>query len=186
MNWLWVGIGGALGSVARYGAYRMWPLAPGGWPLPTFAVNLLACSPSDSYICMLRPAAAALTMRGFLDDRRAGPLPIPLRWKPAAVADRAAYLAATVVGCLLGAIAGLKIDIALSGLRMLVNNAPIAASRQFRVGFSLDVAAYTQLEEQRKVAQVNLIKGAERNANARPSAWPREARDASPAGAPNS
>ena len=40
MSWILVGLGGALGSIARYGAYRMWPFAPGGWPLPTFAVNL--------------------------------------------------------------------------------------------------------------------------------------------------
>ena len=36
-----MGIGGALGSVARYGAYRLWPSSPGGWPVPTFTVNLL-------------------------------------------------------------------------------------------------------------------------------------------------
>ena len=40
-DWLWVGIGGALGSVARYGAYRLWPSSPGGFPVPTFTVNLL-------------------------------------------------------------------------------------------------------------------------------------------------
>ena len=36
-----VGIGGALGSLIRYGAYRLWPMSPGGWPVPTFTVNLL-------------------------------------------------------------------------------------------------------------------------------------------------
>jgi len=41
MSWLWVALGGALGSVARYGAYRLWPSSPGGWPVPTFTVNLL-------------------------------------------------------------------------------------------------------------------------------------------------
>ena len=41
MSWLLVALGGALGSVARYGAYRLWPSAPGGWPVPTFTVNLL-------------------------------------------------------------------------------------------------------------------------------------------------
>ncbi len=41
MNWLLVALGGAAGSVARYGAYRMWPAAPGGWPIPTLTVNLL-------------------------------------------------------------------------------------------------------------------------------------------------
>jgi CrcB protein len=41
MNWLLVGIGGALGSLARYGAYRLWPMSQGGWPVPTLTVNLL-------------------------------------------------------------------------------------------------------------------------------------------------
>jgi fluoride exporter len=36
-----VAIGGALGSVVRYGAYRLWPSSPGGWPVPTFTVNVL-------------------------------------------------------------------------------------------------------------------------------------------------
>jgi len=41
VNWLLVAIGGALGSLARYGAARMWPSVPGGWPVPTLTVNLL-------------------------------------------------------------------------------------------------------------------------------------------------
>jgi CrcB protein len=41
MGWWLVALGGAAGSVARYGAYRLWPSAPGGWPIPTLTVNLL-------------------------------------------------------------------------------------------------------------------------------------------------
>lgn len=41
MNWLLVALGGAAGSVARYGAYRMWPANPGGFPVPTLTVNLI-------------------------------------------------------------------------------------------------------------------------------------------------
>jgi len=41
MNWLLVAIGGAAGSLARYGVSRLWPAVPGGWPVPTFTVNLL-------------------------------------------------------------------------------------------------------------------------------------------------
>lgn len=41
MNWLWVAIGGALGSVARYGVARLWPATPGGFPVPTLTVNLI-------------------------------------------------------------------------------------------------------------------------------------------------
>lgn len=41
MSWLWVAIGGALGSLARYGVWRVWPTTPGGFPVPTITVNLL-------------------------------------------------------------------------------------------------------------------------------------------------
>lgn len=41
MSWLWVAMGGALGSMSRYGVGRLWPAAPGGFPVPTLAVNLL-------------------------------------------------------------------------------------------------------------------------------------------------
>src|SRR5215831_18501042 len=41
MNWLLVAAGGAAGSVARYGAYRLWPVAAGGWPVATFTVNAI-------------------------------------------------------------------------------------------------------------------------------------------------
>lgn len=41
MSWLWVALGGALGSVTRYGFARLWPAAPGGFPVPTLAVNLI-------------------------------------------------------------------------------------------------------------------------------------------------
>jgi fluoride exporter len=41
MSWVWVALGGALGSVVRHGFARAWPAAPGGFPVPTLAVNLL-------------------------------------------------------------------------------------------------------------------------------------------------
>lgn len=41
MNWLFVAIGGALGSVTRYGVARLWPMTPGGFPVPTLTVNLI-------------------------------------------------------------------------------------------------------------------------------------------------
>jgi len=41
VSWLWVAIGGALGSTARYGVGRLWPATPGGFPIPTITVNLL-------------------------------------------------------------------------------------------------------------------------------------------------
>ncbi len=41
MNWLFVAIGGALGSLTRYGVSRLWPVTPGGFPVPTLTVNLI-------------------------------------------------------------------------------------------------------------------------------------------------
>ncbi len=41
MSWLWVAVGGALGSLARYGVARAWPALPGGFPVPTLTVNLI-------------------------------------------------------------------------------------------------------------------------------------------------
>jgi CrcB protein len=38
---MWVALGGALGSVGRFGVARLWPAAPGGFPVPTLTVNLL-------------------------------------------------------------------------------------------------------------------------------------------------
>jgi fluoride exporter len=43
MSWLWVALGGALGSVARYGFARLWPASPAGFPVPTLTVNLIGC-----------------------------------------------------------------------------------------------------------------------------------------------
>ncbi len=34
-------LGGAIGSIARSGLAHGFPVAPGGWPWPTFAVNIL-------------------------------------------------------------------------------------------------------------------------------------------------
>jgi len=41
VSWLWVAIGGALGSMSRYGVGRLWPAVPGGFPVPSITVNLL-------------------------------------------------------------------------------------------------------------------------------------------------
>ena len=66
MSWLLVALGGAAGSVARYGAYRLWPAAPGGWPVPTLTVNLLGSFAIGLlYMWILRRAVPAPTMRAF-------------------------------------------------------------------------------------------------------------------------
>jgi CrcB protein len=41
MSWLLVALGGAAGSLGRYAFSRLWPVTPGGFPVPTLTVNLL-------------------------------------------------------------------------------------------------------------------------------------------------
>ena len=115
MTWLLVGIGGALGSLTRYGAYRLWPMSPGGWPVPTFVVNLLG----SFAIGLLYMYVAA--RGGSADNARlfwmTGVLGGFTTYSAFALESAllgfsmtgVAYIAATVVGCLLAAVAGLKI-----------------------------------------------------------------------------
>ena len=114
MTWLLVAIGGALGSVTRYGAYRLWPMAPGGWPVPTFVVNLLG----SFAIGLLYMYVAA--RGGSADNARlfwmTGVLGGFTTYSAFALESAllgfsmtgVTYIAATVVGCLLAAVAGLK------------------------------------------------------------------------------
>ncbi len=114
MSWILVGLGGAIGSIARYGAYRLWPTAPGAWPVPTFTVNLLG----SFAIGLLYMYVAA---RGVSADNArlfwmAGVLGGFTTYSAFALETAllgfsltgVAYVAATVVGCLLAATAGLK------------------------------------------------------------------------------
>ena len=38
--WMLVGLGGAAGSLARYGIMRSWPMLPGALPLSTMLINI--------------------------------------------------------------------------------------------------------------------------------------------------
>lgn len=115
MSWILVGIGGALGSVARYGVNRLWPSSPGGWPVATITVNLLG----SFAIGLLYMYVAA---RGVTADNArlfwmTGVLGGFTTYSAFALETAllgfsltgAAYVAATVVGCLLAAVAGLKL-----------------------------------------------------------------------------
>jgi fluoride exporter len=114
MSWLMVGIGGALGSLARYGAYRLWPAPPGGWPVPTFTVNLLGSFAIGLlYMYVAARGASADNARLFW---MTGVLGGFTTYSAFALESALAgfsmtgvtYVAATVVGCLLAAVAGLK------------------------------------------------------------------------------
>ena len=121
MNWLWVGAGGALGSIARYGAYRLWPLSPGGWPVPTFTVNLLGSFAIGLlYMYVAARGASADNARLFW---MTGVLGGFTTYSAFALEGAllgfsltgVLYVAATVFGCLLAAIAGMKIGALLLG-----------------------------------------------------------------------
>ena len=72
MNWLLVALGGALGSMVRYGVGLAFPLEPGRWPWATFTVNLVGCLligglwALNERFSVLTPAMRQLLMIGFL------------------------------------------------------------------------------------------------------------------------
>jgi CrcB protein len=121
MSWLWVGIGGALGSLARYGAYRLWPSSPGGFPVPTFTVNLLGSFAIGLlYMYVAARGASAENARLFWMTGVLGGFTtysafaletalLGFSWMGLAC------VAVTVVGCLAAAFAGLKMGSLLMG-----------------------------------------------------------------------
>ena len=114
MTWMLVALGGALGSVTRYGAYRLWPTSPGTWPVPTFTVNLLGSFAIGLlYMYVAARGASADNARLFW---MTGVLGGFTTYSAFALESAllgftmtgALYIAATVTGCLLAAVAGLK------------------------------------------------------------------------------
>ena len=122
MSWVWVAMGGALGSVARYGASRLWPMAPGGFPVPTFTVNLLGSFAIGLLYIWIssRGSAGGDTMRLFW---MTGVLGGFTTYSAFALESTllgfsmtgALYMAATVLGCLVAAWLGRAIGLALLG-----------------------------------------------------------------------
>jgi CrcB protein len=114
VTWLLVAIGGALGSVARYAAYRMWPASPGGWPVPTFTVNLLGSFAIGLlYMYVAARGASSDNARLFWMTGVLGGFTtysaFALETALLGVSMTGVmYVAATVLGCLLAAVAGMK------------------------------------------------------------------------------
>ena len=114
MKWLLVALGGAAGSVARYGAYRLWPVAGTGFPVATTTVNLLgsfAIGLIYMYVAARGPSAdnaRVFWMTGVLGGfttYSAFALETALlgfSW------TGVTYVAVTVVGCLLATLLGMK------------------------------------------------------------------------------
>src|SRR6185436_3786011 len=115
MKWLLVALGGAAGSVARYGAYRLWPVAGAGWPAATLTVNLLGSfSIGLIYMYVAARGASADNARlfwmtgvlgGFTTYSAFALETTLLGFSMTGIA----YVLATFVGCLLAAVLGMKI-----------------------------------------------------------------------------
>jgi CrcB protein len=119
MNWLLVAMGGAAGSLARYGVSRLWPAASGGWPVPTFTVNVLGSfaigllyiyiaarggSPDNARLFWMTGVLGGFTTYSAfaLESALLG-----------FSATGVAYMLATVAGCLIAAALGLKMGTVL-------------------------------------------------------------------------
>ncbi len=114
MSWLLVAFGGALGSVLRHGAYRLWPASPGGWPVPTLTVNVLGSFAIGLiYMYVAGRGASADNARlfwmtgvlgGFTTYSAFALETALLGFSLTGVA----YVVTTVIGCLAAAMLGLK------------------------------------------------------------------------------
>jgi CrcB protein len=119
MSWLLVAVGGALGSVARYGAYRLWPMGASGWPVATLTVNLLGSFAIGLlYMYVAARGGSAENARLFWMTGVLGGFTTYSAFAIETVllgfsATALAYVAATVFGCLAAAILGVKIGGAL-------------------------------------------------------------------------
>jgi CrcB protein len=119
MSWLLVAMGGALGSVARYGAFRLWPMGTSSWPVATLTVNLLGSFAIGLlYMYVAARGGSADNARlfwmtgvlgGFTTYSAFAIESVLLGFSMTALA----YVAATVLGCLAAAILGVKIGGAL-------------------------------------------------------------------------
>jgi len=121
VSWLLVALGGALGSMARHGASRLWPAAPGGWPVPTLTVNLLGSFAIGLlYMYVSTRGAAADSARLFWMTGVLGGFTTYSAFALESTllgfsATGISYVAVTLVGCFAAAWAGRWIAGALIG-----------------------------------------------------------------------
>ena len=122
--WLAVALGSALGGVGRYGLARQWPWVPGGWPTATMTVNLLGSFAIGLLsVGLAARAGGAETARlfwmtgvlgGFTTYSAFALETVTLAGAGEAM-RAAAYVAVTVLVCLVAAFAGRALGLMLAG-----------------------------------------------------------------------
>ena len=120
--WVAVALGSALGGVARHGVARLWPMVPGAWPVATMSVNI-AGSFAIGLLAALTARDSGETARLFWMTGVLGGFTTysafaleTVTLASAGAAGRAAlYVAATVALCLVAAVAGRTLGLALAG-----------------------------------------------------------------------
>ncbi len=120
--WVAVALGSALGGVARHGIARLWPMVPGAWPVATMSVNIVG-SFAIGLLAALTARDSGETARLFWMTGVLGGFTTysafaleTVTLASAGSAGRAAlYVAATVALCLVAAVAGRTLGLALAG-----------------------------------------------------------------------
>jgi CrcB protein len=120
--WLAVALGSALGGVARHGVARLWPMVPGAWPVATMSVNIVG-SFAIGLLAAFMARDSGETARLFWMTGVLGGFTTysafaleTVTLASAGAAGRAAlYVAATVALCLVAAVAGRTLGLALAG-----------------------------------------------------------------------
>jgi fluoride exporter len=121
MNWLVVAAGSAIGGVLRYALSRAWPSAPEGWPKATLVVNLTGSFLIGALFVLLAARSGEqrlFWMTGVLGGfttYSAFALETTLILESGWPLRATMYVLATVVGCLLAALAGRFIAATLWG-----------------------------------------------------------------------
>lgn len=122
--WVAVALGSAIGGMIRYGISRLWPWVPGGWPMATMTVNVIGSFAIGLLSAVLAGrAGGAETARLFWMTGVLGGFTTysafaleTVTLAAAGAAGRAAvYVAATVALCLVAAVAGRTLGLALAG-----------------------------------------------------------------------
>lgn len=115
MNFFWVALGGALGSVLRYALGLRFPILPGQWPWATFGINTLGClligmlwayvERSSTLSPVVRPLLMVGVLGGFTTFSTFG-LESLLIWRNGQPTLAVAYMVASMIGGLLLAAVG--------------------------------------------------------------------------------